>query len=300
MSCHWENLDKASYGVEDIDRALAQAGVKTGDVCIVHFSLFSIGLLRCEPDENPVQIWLDALVRAVGTEGCIILPAFSYSYGKNKVYDPLKTKSSINCLANYCIKTHQGYRTPDPFFSYIILPGSESIAAQVTAYEFSNVCFDIEGGIIGLARSLNPEPKYLDVCSLQDCDHETFLHSADQLMRRPNRFMKAFDGTTIINGQSHENRYYFYCRVNVSNTINTLSLSEITKNHTIPLGCGVIYCIDLNTRFNEWMRVIDADCWKGMKGPALSPEELRLLISKESDAVDPDTIVRSYTYVFKL
>lgn len=301
MASKLSDLLETTYSVEDIDEVLLKSGLKAGDVCIVHFSLFALGFLQCKNNVKPQQIWIDALQRATGPNGCIILPAFTYSYGNHKVFDPLKSKSSVNCLANYCIHTHQGFRTQDPMFSYVILPNSDAVAAKVVDYKFSNVCFDIEGGIVGLARSLNPEPKYIDIYSTQSVAHFTFCHSVDQQSAASTRFMKQFHGKTIVDGHAQDRECFYFCRViSVPNTINGSSVNDYDQKLVHRLGSGLIFCDYVNHLMEIYGQNISNNPWHYMKGPALSHETMLQLISAERDVVEPTQIKRSYYPIIKL
>ncbi len=115
-----------TYRSNEIKAALSAAGVKPGAACLVHAALFALGWPQ--DSANVAQTWLEQLREVLGPGGTLILPAFTYSYCRHQVFDPLTSKSKVSLLANYALKHHLGYRTLDPNFSYIIIPGSEEHA----------------------------------------------------------------------------------------------------------------------------------------------------------------------------
>lgn len=290
-----------AYTREEARRALAQAGFGAGATAIVHASLFQLGHM-VDDNGDLAQTWIDLLLEAVSPDGVIILPAFTYSYCKGEVFDPHKSLSTVNALANYAIATHQGYRSLDPIFSYVLLPASERQAERIARYQFSNVCFDMSHSVLGLAQELCAEhstPIIAELLADTAQRHWTLVHHIEQKNLNVTRFMKRFSGTTIIDGKATPSECYFFCRLMAPNTISTAPMcSQGMPKRLIPLGHGFI----LATAIDECLAYYDQykdEPWRFKQGPVLSESELQELRSHE-EVVDPATIARVYSTPVKL
>lgn len=298
MSSNFAAFKQHEYTQDEVRAALKQAGLVSGTAAIVHASLFSLGHM-VDDNGDFAQTWIDLLLEAVGPDGAIILPAFTYSYCKGKVYDPHKSLSTVSLLANQAIVTHQGYRTLDPIFSYVILPGSEAVAKKVAAYQFSNVCFDMDNSIVGLAGALCECPILMEIKSNQEGASFTVMHHVDQEIKRPTRFMNKFTGNTKLGNQVYQSDCYYFCRVFIPNTeLDLAKVASLSPNNVL-LGNGGINSHDLYDYLEDYRKTTIADPWRLMKGPALSDAELKVALSKEQ-IIDESSIVRIFSCPVKL
>ena len=80
----------------DLVRDLAGTGVRRGDLLMVHSSLRSIGFVEAGPETV-----VDALLQAVGPEGTLVVPTFTYpSAGDPEfVFDPVHTPSGMGAIS---------------------------------------------------------------------------------------------------------------------------------------------------------------------------------------------------------
>ena len=265
-----------SYSRNELKSALSAVGVTTGSVCLVHTSLWSIGQLD-DPDDLP-QAWLEVLQEQVGASGALILPAFSYSYCKHKLFDPHKSLGCVSMLANYAILYKMGYRSPDPNFSYVFIPGSEQVAAKIAAYTFSNVSFSMDHSMVGLAFELSDEPLLLSVRTEQEPNPFTCRHYVEQAVQRRTRFMIKFSGQSLLHGEVKNTDSYYFCRIMVTNT--EPANDEIIPLN-VPLGEGGIYRNSLRGEMDTFREQICADPWYSLKGPVLSDAELEALRAQD-------------------
>lgn len=133
---------------------LRKLGLKEGDIVLVHSSLSSIGYV-----EGGADTVIDALLRAVGDKGTILMPAFSYHHDvlttlkSGVLFDPKDTPSSVGVIAEtfrlrkealrslhpihsvtaigpqskYLLKDHNKSQTPygrnSPFYKLIVMDG---------------------------------------------------------------------------------------------------------------------------------------------------------------------------------
>lgn len=298
MSSNFAAFKQHEYTQDEVRVALKQAGLVSSTAAIVHASLFSLGHM-VDDNNDLAQTWIDLLLEAVGPDGAIILPAFTYSYCKGKVYNPHKSLSTVSLLANQAIVTHQGYRTLDPIFSYVILPGSEAVAEKVAAYQFSNVCFDMDNSVIGLVESLCERPVLMEIKSNQEGASFTVMHHVDQEIKRPTRFMKKFTGNTKLGNQVHQSDCYYFCRVFITNTELDMTKVMPLSSNNVSLGNGGIELHYLYDYFDDYRKATIADPWRLMKGPVLSDSELEVALANEQ-VIDEGSIVRELASPVKL
>lgn len=276
-------VNKMKLDKNYIKEQLIKVGLKKGDSVLVHSQLLKVGI----PEEDVFDLgkyYLDIILEIIGDDGELILPAFTYSYCKNKVFSPLKDMSSVSSLANTCIRNHIGYRTVDPIFSYVIV--NPESAEQI----FSNVSFDLENGMAGYLSKKNA--KYL---MIGDLIYFTLLLACEQQLHTYNRFMKKFSGITKINDTEIHSDCYYYCRRYCDNTI--LDLSKLTRIVVDPLvsagkvkyesfgNSHLYYCTDVNIMMDAYKESLNRDLFELLKGPALSERDL-IKIDPEKDELD--------------
>lgn len=276
-------VNKMKLDKNYIKEQLIKVGLKKGDSVLVHSQLLKVGI----PEEDVFDLgkyYLDIILEIIGDDGELVLPAFTYSYCKNKVFSPLKDMSSVSSLANTCIRNHIGYRTLDPIFSYVIVnPESDE-------QRFSNVSFDLENGMAGYLSKKNA--KYL---MIGDLIYFTLLLACEQQLHTYNRFMKKFSGITKINDTEIHSDCYYYCRRYCDNTI--LDLSKLTRIVVDPLvsagkvkyesfgNSHLYYCTDVNIMMDAYKESLNRDLFELLKGPALSESDL-IKIDPEKDELD--------------
>ena len=276
-------VNKMKLDKNYIKEQLIKVGLKKGDSVLVHSQLLKVGI----PEEDVFDLgkyYLDIILEIIGDDGELVLPAFTYSYCKNKVFSPLKDMSSVSELANTCIRNHIGYRTLDPIFSYVI------VNPESAEQRFSNVSFDLENGMAGYLSKKNA--KYL---MIGDLIYFTLLLACEQQLHTYNRFMKKFSGITKINDTEIHSDCYYYCRRYCDNTI--LDLSKLTRIVVDPLvsagkvkyesfgNSHLYYCTDVNIMMDAYKESLNRDLFELLKGPALSESNL-IKIDPEKDELD--------------
>ena len=276
-------VNKMKLDKNYIKEQLIKVGLKKGDSVLVHSQLLKVGI----PEEDVFDLgkyYLDIILEIIGDDGELVLPAFTYSYCKNKVFSPLKDMSSVSSLANTCIRNHIGYITLDPIFSYFI------VNTESAEQRFSNVSFDLENGMAGYLSKKNA--KYL---MIGDLIYFTLLLACEQQLHTYNRFMKKFSGITKINDTDIHSDCYYYCRRYCDNTI--LDLSKLTRIVVDPLvsagkvkyesfgNSHLYYCTDVNIMMDAYKESLNRDLFELLKGPALSESDL-IKIDPEKDELD--------------
>ena len=87
-------------------------GIRPGMIVLCHSFLGALG--RVEGGTGAV---VESLLAAIGAEGTLIAPTFTYSYFKEEIYDPDETPSTVGALGDVVRSTPGAVRNLDPNFS---------------------------------------------------------------------------------------------------------------------------------------------------------------------------------------
>ena len=100
---------------KDLDAHLKSLGIEKGDNICVHSRLWSFGKF-----ENGVESVYQALKRAVGKEGTIVIPSYTFDTNLNNVFSVHDTKpQGMGSLPNYVWTLKDKLRSPCPIHSHI-------------------------------------------------------------------------------------------------------------------------------------------------------------------------------------
>lgn len=190
---------------EDLANTLWQVGVGHGDTLLVHSNAMAAAQLPPMPDEQRLDMLIDALQSAVGTAGTLVMPTFTYSYTKDGLYDVRKTPSTVGMLTER-FRTRAGIsRSLDPIFSFAAYGTKAEELCTIPAKE----CFGKESFFAALHK-LNCMILCLG-CSLTDGG--TFVHYVEKSHGVGYRYDKKFEGTTIQSeGRSDAASVVYYVR----------------------------------------------------------------------------------------
>ncbi len=119
---------------QDLLNLFQNLGVKEGDTVMPHPSLFSFGRI-----EGGLETFDQALREAVGPEGTIVVPTFTYSFRRNQLFDPQnsKTAGEIGAYSEFFRKKEASLRSTCPLFSM----AAEGPLAQALMERTSPQCF---------------------------------------------------------------------------------------------------------------------------------------------------------------
>lgn len=172
------------YFVEDVIEALRAAGVEKNDSVFVHSDLRSFGKLDPAMTRKEfLDSFLTALCRAVGDDGNIIMPTFSYSFCKHEIFEPEATPSTVGVLTEHFRRSEGVKRSDDAIFS-----AAARGPAQDYFTEVGTDCFG-KGSIFEKLYDRNAKLVFLG-----DTFDITFMHFVEQRYGVPYRFIKVFEG----------------------------------------------------------------------------------------------------------
>lgn len=181
---------------KQITEALHAVGVRTGDVALVHSDAIIAAQLPPMPDDQRLDLLLDAIESALGANGTLVMPAFSYSFTRGESFDILRSPSTVGMLTER-FRTRAGVcRSSDPIFSFSAKgPQARSLCAKPV-----QECFGKDSAFAAL-HHVNCQIVCLG-CSLSSGG--TFTHYVEKSHGVDYRYDKTFHGITITRDQREE------------------------------------------------------------------------------------------------
>ena len=192
-------MSKLSYSRSSFDDALRQAGVRPGDTLFVHVDLAALG----DAEGATAAAARNALVRealfdAVGPEGTILVPTYTFSFCRGEKFDPETTTTAggpWSPTADFLEEFRQlprAVRSRDPIHSVAgVGPRAKELLESVPP-----TCFG-EGSVFH--RLLVAGAK---ICTIGlGLEEATFRHHVEERVGVPYRFKKLFTGRLKTNGE---------------------------------------------------------------------------------------------------
>lgn len=183
-----------------LQAALDAMQLPQNHVYVVHSSLLKFGLL-----EGGAAGALACLEQALGPQATILMPAFTFGYGRSRVWDARDTRAETGALSEYFRKQPGVLRTIHPFHSLCVRgPLAGRFAACDSLSSFgpgSPFALLLELGALNLALGTEFE------------GGATFLHHTEEVAQVPYRFYKEFPGSvTDAAGQARPGPYKMFVR----------------------------------------------------------------------------------------
>lgn len=199
----------AHYNRSHFVKALRNAGVGRGDILFGHSHIGFFGFPEEGRDQETVfKVILDAIFEVIGDEGTIVAPAFTYSFPKDELFDPVESVGIGGMFAEMLRKIPESRRSHDPSVSVVALG---AVADQITVNMPEN-SYSSEG-IFGRLLSMEAKAFNMNIDAAT-----TFVHYAEREMEVPYRFDKVFSGYIRLNGQEREIQNSIWVRYLVDET----------------------------------------------------------------------------------
>jgi len=263
------------YTKQDIKNALIDAGITKTDTVFFSTSLGMVGLppkeIKNQEDLN--RLFLDVL-REVLSDGNIIVPTYSYTFGKSLASDLAEfkknTSAEIGSFPNFVLKQPDVIRSIDPFMSVACIgKDCKKLLSNLSNISYGEGSFFEKLVKIGKCCSIGLGPNWTP-----------FIHYADYLAKVPHRYDKLFWGK--INGKTipwiYSVRFmgdesYPYAHIAGREAEN----AKIWKYSN--LGRARIYVSNCKKYFDFVMDKLKQNPWYLAKGPAID------VIEKEKQRV---------------
>jgi aminoglycoside 3-N-acetyltransferase len=226
---------------QQITDAIRALGVARDDTMFVQAELLSSLRVEGATREEKLATIVAGLRGAVDA-GTLILPAFSYSFCRDEVFDPETSATSIGPLPEY-FRTLPGVRrTLDPIFSANVL-GPIPARWERRLFEEPNTDALGSDGIFGFLRDVNAKLLLYGVI-FNAC---SFAHHVEQLAQVPYRYWKDFPGTMRSGGEERSLTVRYFVRDLDSDTVSNfnplgdaLIAAGRARTTTIPRGPKLI------------------------------------------------------------
>lgn len=246
----------------DIVSALHKAGVNIGDIVFVHSDISVFGKLMTDDRDLFFQSVIEAFQEAVGPDGTIIMPTFTYSVSEGKVFDVKNTKSTVGALTEYFRKLPGIKRTVEPMLSVAIWGKHQDNLLDIGHDSMG------KNSIFDKLLQLNGK---IVLFGTREC---TFIHYIEQMHKAPYRFLKKFKGRIINGEENYEDEFNYYARYLDRNSTSYYSILEkylfeegLIKEHK--LGLDKVLVIPSDLLFRETSRKLD--------------QNINFLLKKEKD-----------------
>lgn len=155
---------------------------------------------------------LDTFQDAIGLEGTLLIPTFSFEFSDDGRYDYRLSRSTSGALGNVALKRDDFKRTRHPMHSFAVWgKDAEYLCAMENKHSFG-VDSPFE-----YCRKNNVRQIILGT----DYTHAmTFVHYAETMCKVPYRFAKTFSGIYVTENGTEEERTYDYAarRLDVGTT----------------------------------------------------------------------------------
>nr|MBP3724932.1 AAC(3) family N-acetyltransferase [Campylobacter sp.] len=227
----------------DFLNAINLLQIKQGDTLSLHTSVLNLGFPVVQT-QIYLQTLCEILFEAVGEEGTIAMPTFTYSFCKGEIYDPQKSFSKMGSLNEFFRKNY-AKRTLDPNFSYAIWGKKSDYLLNADTKESFG-----DDGIFARLRNINA--KLLDIGNTYDL---TFWHYIEKIAKVSYRFDKKFNGQICDNGKIYDTyNIYFVRDLNRPSICDFRRIYEYLKQNLhsykqANIAQTKIICFDLNETF---------------------------------------------------
>ena len=164
-------------------------GVERGDTLLVHSSLFHLGPFKGVPIADMPGVLFDALASAVGPEGTIVAPTFTFSFCDGAPFHLQHSPSEkMGALSEYIRQRPNAIRSPHPIQSIAACGAS----AGAIANRWSSDAFGPHGPFHALV-----EANALMLFVGCDMEAASLIHWAEIRADVPYRYWKTFRGVCI-------------------------------------------------------------------------------------------------------
>ena len=258
----YESEDKKIY-YSDFVNALSLAGIKEGDVVFVHSDISAFGKLLLFDRKLLLQTLIDSIKEAVGEDGTIIMPTFTYSFDKNETYDVENTKSTVGTLTEFFRKQEDVSRTIHPSHSVVVLGGHKNELLNIGKDTFG------QGSVFEKFHKLNGKLVFFGTPFHEAC---TFIHYIEQMYEVPYRYMRKYKGKIIKDDKEYEDEFLFYYKYSFFYT-DMLSLEKHLKENgllkEVKAGEGNISVIESDNLLKEGLKLLDKDVFFFLKNNSI-------------------------------
>jgi aminopeptidase-like protein/aminoglycoside N3'-acetyltransferase len=264
---------KEHLSVEELCDALGKVCIARGDTLYCYVSLDALGTF--EP-AGTSELLLNCLLEAVGEEGTILVPTYTFSFSRQEEFDIRKSQtqrgpwSTSTEFLEFFRHHPRSVRSRDPIYS---VAGMGKRAKELFA-DLPNTCFG-KGSLYDRLVQVGGKICAIGV-GLQEV---TFLHHVEEMAGAPFRFKKLYTG--YIRELSVPEKLGWVCSIPLlpqQEKPNGQRLDELCKSSgkckSVHVGSGKISCMAAADIAGLLSAALASDPWFTAQGPVGNPIEL--------------------------
>lgn len=239
---------------KDLLESLLAIGIKEGDTLFIHTDTSIFGKLALPEQEGLLSSFVETFKKAVGENGTIIIPTFSFSWGKGETFDVRESRSTVGSFSEFFRLQPEVKRSLQPMHSVAVWGAKSDEALRVGKDTFG------KGSIFENLRKLDAKIVMFGV----DFEYCTFLVHVEQVHKVPYRFLKTFTGTITNDDQTYKDWCTYFARPleaevdnKMENIVPPLREKHLLKEDTF--GDEKIMVVGANDLFEAGMRLLDQD-----------------------------------------
>ncbi len=175
--------------------------IKSGDNIMLHGDASIIANIN---HKDPINFFFNELKLYLGKNGTILIPSFTYSFCKKKVFDLSKSKSEVGLFSETFRKRKNIFRTSHPIFSFCISGKSKNYFNNSD----NKTCF----GKKSLFEKFHKKNGLIIVIGRSFEFGATFLHYIEEKLKVKYRYKKNFFGRTILNQKKRKSKVTYFVR----------------------------------------------------------------------------------------
>ena len=176
----------------ELGRLFKKINIKKNDTVMIHGNLAVVDQKKFNDNKKNINFFFKELINYFGNKGTIIIPTFTYSYIKKKIYNLKDTPSEVGMFSEEFRKLKKTSRTKNPIFSVGVVGKNKNFFLKSSYSD----CFG-KNTVFDLLKKLDGKI----VCLGCHFNRVTFTHYLEQMNKVDYRFFKKFKGT-IVNGKS--------------------------------------------------------------------------------------------------
>jgi len=257
--------------------AIRQVGVRPGDVV---FSHGNVGYFGVPEEGRTAQALFDTVLgafqEALGPEGTLVVPTFTYSFCKRQVFDVDNTPSTCGMFTEMLRKHPDALRSNEPIFSVAAMGGRAREMTEAPPVE----CFG-PGSFWDRLRLADGI-----ICNMNFDAGSTYIHYVERCLNVPYRYDKFFSGVFQKDGEERKGGAIYFCQ-DLSNADTQAAFEPFHELATerglavsAPVGRGALVAIRAKQTYdliagereaNPWLTTVAAKT--GAKPRLMAPQD---------------------------
>ena len=186
-----------------ISKLFGNLGISPSDVVMIHGDAGIAAQLTHLEANKRLDFLFEELVSFIGTEGTLVVPAFSHTFTKSEDFDVENTPSDVGLFSEAFRCLPASKRSKNPNFS----------VSSIGKYSEEFSCSRVDDSFgPGTAFDILYQHNAKLVCLGCDFSRITFVHFIEQKLGVSYRYMKAFSGIVINSGQIQNVTSTYYVR----------------------------------------------------------------------------------------